>query len=221
MTEVLIIFPPLTEARLFPYLSLPMITSYLRSKGIPTKQKDFNIQLCHHLFNETNFEKYHNYLLDKNKEKLNLKTKYRLATAKFFSKYSSYLYNSIFNKKKNILSDEKYTQLIKNGIELLLENSVLKKEFLNFDEMVTFINNFIPNKNDIAFEILKNILCNSILETSPKIFAISITYYSQIFPSLLIAKIAKKLKPDLIIIIGGQQVVLRKDIFIKNQKINK
>jgi anaerobic magnesium-protoporphyrin IX monomethyl ester cyclase len=162
MTEVFIIFPPLTEARFFLYLSFPMITSYLRSKGISTKQKDFNIQLCHNLFSEVNFDKYCRNLL----EKRNLKNKYRLEVAKFFSKYS------------------------------------------------------IPDKNDIAFEVLENILYNSILDINPKIFAISIAYYSKIFPSLLLAKIAKRLNPNLIIIIGGQQVVLRKDIFMKNHTIS-
>ena len=217
MTEVLIIFPPLTEARLFPYLSLPMITSYLRSKGISTKQKDFNIELCHSLFNEEYFLKYSKHL--SNKKEYNLKSKYRLEMTKFFIKYSTFLFNSIFNKKINKLSDINHTNLIRNGIELLLEESILKKEFLNFNEMVNYVEHFCPDDNDIAFEILEDILRKSIKESNPKIFAISIAYYSQIFPSLLLAKIAKKLNPNLLIIIGGQQVSLRKDIFIQNNLI--
>src|SRR6185503_9787352 len=48
--DTLLLFPPATEARLFPYLSLPMLTAYLRRAGMSVRQRDLNIELSHALF---------------------------------------------------------------------------------------------------------------------------------------------------------------------------
>jgi hypothetical protein len=45
--DVLLIFPPQTEARFFPYLSLPYLTGHLRRGGRNVHQADLNIALLH------------------------------------------------------------------------------------------------------------------------------------------------------------------------------
>jgi anaerobic magnesium-protoporphyrin IX monomethyl ester cyclase len=47
--DVLLIFPPQTEARFFPYLSLPYLTGHLRGQGRRVHQADLNIELLHDL----------------------------------------------------------------------------------------------------------------------------------------------------------------------------
>ena len=47
--RVLLLFPPATSARFFPYLSLPQLTGYLERRGIETLQSDLNIELTHYL----------------------------------------------------------------------------------------------------------------------------------------------------------------------------
>jgi len=46
-TDVLLIFPPQTEAIFFPYLSLPYLTGHLRRQGRRVYQADLNIALLH------------------------------------------------------------------------------------------------------------------------------------------------------------------------------
>jgi anaerobic magnesium-protoporphyrin IX monomethyl ester cyclase len=42
--DLLLLFPGITEARHFPYLSVPQITSYLRERGYSVEQRDLNIE---------------------------------------------------------------------------------------------------------------------------------------------------------------------------------
>lgn len=47
--DALLLFPPQTEARFFPYLSLPYLTGHLRRRGRRVHQADLNIALLHEL----------------------------------------------------------------------------------------------------------------------------------------------------------------------------
>ena len=73
--KVLLIFPPLWEPYR-PYLSLPSLSAYLRSKGVDAVQKDFNIEAYNLLLSKGNLESVWEFL-DKRFKSLNLKDKLR------------------------------------------------------------------------------------------------------------------------------------------------
>ncbi|MDA2157690.1 B12-binding domain-containing radical SAM protein [Bacillus cereus group sp. Bc253] len=213
LQDLKIIFPPVTEARLFPYLSLPMITGYLRNKKLKVEQKDFNIELCHNIFSKTNLLKFiESY---KGKELQNIKNIYRLEFAKYLYENQEELFHNVFINKKSDNELKNDVRLVRQGIELLLETSFLKKEVTSLPQMISEINMFIENQEDIGSVIQKKMLVEFLNQNPTKIFGISIAYYSQLLPSLLLCKWIKELMPEVFVTLGGQQIMLRKEQLLK------
>lgn len=216
-SDAMIVFPPLTEARLFPYLSLPMITSFLRNKGMSVSQIDLNIELCHTLFSEECLAEYVS--INENGSK-DLKLIYKVEMAKYLFKEQKQLYNNVFIEKRSSDSLKYDVRLVRQGIELLLVNSFLKLEITSLEEILDWVRDFGWKKSDIATKVLYENIKEKILNDKPKIFAISIAYYSQILPSLLICKWIRELSPNTHIILGGQQIMIRQSSFFSLNGLN-
>ncbi|MFE3973471.1 MULTISPECIES: B12-binding domain-containing radical SAM protein [unclassified Peribacillus] len=216
-SDAMIVFPPLTEARLFPYLSLPMITSFLRSKGMSVSQIDLNIELCHTLFSEDCLNEYVS--INENGSK-DLKWVYKVEMAKYLLKEQKQLYNNVFIEKRSSDSLKYDVRLVRQGIELLLVNSFLKLEITSLEEILESVRDFSWKKSDIATKTLYENIKEKILNDKPKIFALSIAYYSQILPSLLICKWIRELSPNTHIILGGQQIMIRQSSFLSLNGLN-
>ncbi|SNT39415.1 Radical SAM superfamily enzyme YgiQ, UPF0313 family [Bacillus sp. OK838] len=216
-SDAMIVFPPLTEARLFPYLSLPMITSFLRSKGMSVSQIDLNIELCHTLFSEDCLNEYVS--INENGSK-DLKWVYKVEMAKYLLKEQKQLYHNVFIEKGSSDSLKYDVRLVRQGIELLLVNSFLKLEITSLEEILESVRDFSWKKSDIATKTLYENIKEKILNDKPKIFALSIAYYSQILPSLLICKWIRELSPNTHIILGGQQIMIRQSSFLSLNGLN-
>ncbi|MBJ6363195.1 B12-binding domain-containing radical SAM protein [Paenibacillus sp. GCM10012307] len=213
--DILLIFPPLTEARLFPYLSLPMLTSFLKANSIDVAQKDLNIDLAHSLFTSNNLLNY----IENNKSKQSLRFIYRNELAKYLLKYKDEIDNLVFNKEPDNHVNDKSSRAVrfaKNGVELLLEDSILKKDFFTVEDMIEEAQNFTTNNdNDFGVRQLYTLTKQYVEDNKPKVVGFSIAYYSQIFPSIIIAKWIKELAPSTFIIFGGQQIMLRSNQIYK------
>lgn len=206
-----IILPPVTEARLFPYLSLPMIYSYLKEKGINTYQADFNIELSQEIFNQKQFSNY----IKKNKTKeSNLHYFFRNGLAEFIKEQSNQLYVDVFQKQHtDETPDSKHSiRLVRQGLDLLLEDNFLTSKVYNFDQFDYELerNNCIEKTDEICKTLFK-IVKNFIVDNNINLLAISVPFYSQILPTLVICKWVKKINPNVKIIIGGQQLMLHSE----------
>ncbi len=87
--------------------------------------------------------------------------------------------------------------------------------------MISEINMFIENEEDIGSVIQKKMLVEFLNQNPTKIFGISIAYYSQLLPSLLLCKWIKELMPEVFLILGGQQIMLRKEQLLKLNDLSK
>ncbi len=207
--EILLVFPPTTEARLFPYLSLPMITAYLRKHGANIYPFDLNIRLCHLLFTKSALTHYLDRIMAGGHS--DLKHHYRLEMGQYLLAHQEELYQQVFRKKQaSEESVQRAVRFVRQGIELLLEGSILKREVTSLDQMIRLVEHFeLEATDDFPSQILYQILIELLNKRKPSIFAVSIAYYSQILPSLLLAKWVKQRFPDLLIVFGGQQMMLR------------
>lgn len=215
--DLLLIFPPLTEARLFPYLSLPMITSFLRNKNHKTAQLDLNMDLSHNLFNKNIFRRYLEN--EKRRNDSTLKHVYREKMVTYLIDNHDSFYKTIFEKKisntSNIYSNN-CNRFVRHGIELMLENSILSEENYSLTEMITKLNDKKQSvKDDIALNETLKILEKELNKHQPKIVGFSIAYFSQIFPTLILSKWIKENFPNTLVVLGGQQVMLRKEDILK------
>lgn len=217
--DVVIVFPAITEARFFPYLSLPMITAYLRKHNVDVIQRDFNIELCHKLFSLDVLEAYIKNIKQKNHGILNLPISFRMELVKFLLDNYDSLHGYTFERnpsKKNETLLDREIGFIRKGVELLLEGSIIKKEITSLEELGTVVENYgMISQSDLPVQLLYKMLNNILIEEKPRIFAISIAYYSQILPSLLLAKWVKERSPETLVVFGGQQIMLYYESLVK------
>jgi radical SAM superfamily enzyme YgiQ (UPF0313 family) len=212
--EISIVFPPVTEARFFPYLSLPMITAYLRQQNIDISQTDLNLALCHRLLQKETLEtfiKFHqeqDHLLD---------VAFRIELATYLLDHHDDLFRVFAEQRPPVQHQYRHEMRMLNlGIEMMLEGSILKEEVPSLAHIGAIVEAYeeIPLA-DVAAKIQYQMLEELLLQERPKLFAISLTYYSQILPSLLLAKWVKRIAPDTIVVVGGQQVMIFQEQFRK------
>lgn len=215
MNGVTLLFPPLSEATFFPYLSLPYLTSYLKEHNIKVQQQDINIELIHYLLKKKQIR----FFLESNKISSMSDFFIHSSLNKLIS--SQEIINSIvYKKEKNnheILNV--YHKVLSNNIKYLTKNSVISKKLTTIDSILSYVNmfNFDDHKEDIPL----NGLLSLIKINQKKIVGISIPYYSQILPSLLMCKYLKQSNPDIQIILGGPQIYLWSTQISKNEYTKK
>lgn len=210
--DVLLLFPPTTEARLFPYLSLPMLTAYLRNKEITVYQEDLNIWLSSKLVSCEWFNSTHTQIIANSSMNNSLKDKYRANLLDFFKIYGDELNKVAFAKQPScIFQKDEAIRLSKNAIDLALEKSVLKTIIPSLNNLVQTVCNQkeAENNYDLPLLLLKEKVEALIFTHSPRVVGISISFFSQLLPSLLIAKWVKQQHNHTMVILGGQQIMLR------------
>jgi anaerobic magnesium-protoporphyrin IX monomethyl ester cyclase len=212
-SNIMIVFPPTTEARLFPYLSLPMLTSYLRHVNVHVTQRDFNIELCHRLFSR---ERLADYLhLHDDPEQQELKQVYRLEMARYLLEHQEHYARVVFDKQSESKSEAiDAARFVRQGVELLLEGSVLQAQLTSLETISQVVQRYDDRaEHDLAARVQYDMLAEALANEQPRVFGISIAYYSQLLPSLLMAKWVKQLAPETFVIMGGQQMMLRHEAF--------
>ncbi|EPY13125.1 MULTISPECIES: B12-binding domain-containing radical SAM protein [Paenibacillus] len=223
--DILLIFPPLTEARFFPYLSLPMLTSYLRKNGVSVVQEDLNIKLSQKLASYKSILEYRDIIISKVGDKSRIAIEIRRHMCDFMLSNYEAIYGYIFEKNEDKRSKHlKGYELdfVRKIIEMILEGSLLKKEFCSFDDIdneVIKFNAFMIN--DISGREFLSDIKEIIKNGNYQIVGISVAFYSQVFPSLIAAKIIKSICPTVKIIFGGPQITLFHEKMINLKCIKK
>ncbi|TCP55938.1 radical SAM superfamily enzyme YgiQ (UPF0313 family) [Tumebacillus sp. BK434] len=215
MSKVMLVFPPTTEARLFPYLSLPMITAYLRRQGVEVGQYDFNLDVCHRLFSK---QRLREFLQESERTSQGLlKEEYRAELARYLLEHHDRLWQDVIEKKSGSVRDTAASlPFVRQGVELLLEGSVLREELTSLEKIAKRALEFelaeepaaYAGKDPAATELYER-LRETLLQEQPDVFAVSVAYYSQLLPTLLLARWVKELRPQTFVIVGGQQMMLR------------
>ncbi|WP_437761781.1 radical SAM protein [Sorangium sp. So ce281] len=208
--DALLLFPPSTEARLFPYLSLPMLTAYLRRAGLAVRQRDLNIELAFALFREPVLGRYLEHKLDETPSCAPLRDAYRIEMAHYLRGVCNTLRARVFDKAASIQEGGSAVRLMSHGIELLLEGSALKRAFRSLPAMGLALEAFgEPAVEDLGACALRELLAGALGERPPAIVGVSVAFFSQIWPSLLMARWIKARFPDTLVVFGGQQILLR------------
>ena len=198
--SVLLLFPPATEARLFPYLSLPMLTAYLRKHGIPTCQRDLNLDLTARITTpEVLRQVREGYISD------DLYATSRRQLADYLIGYHDVLAEQSFGKKGSQAERSRAVRFMRLGADLVLESSILSSVPESLSSLGALPD---THDNDVALAVLDQLL-DEVMAENPALLGISIAFFSQLAPSIHIARAVKKRSPDTTIILGGQQIMLR------------
>lgn len=198
--DVLLLFPGVTEANLFPYASVPALTGFLRQQGRSVFGADLNLGLAHGLFCGAMFARLREQLAGGS----SLAQQYRHAQAEYLSEQADAIAARVFGKDRASDAD---VRAVKTGIELFYEDCLLTRKCRRLDEIVEHAGSAIDPR-DIATLEARDQLVKLLEEHQPRIAAISVAYYSQLLPTLLLCRWVREHAPDTRIIVGGQQLML-------------
>ena len=223
--KILLIFPPVWLPA-SPFLSTPILTAYLKQRGLNVFQRDLNVEFWNHFYSEAKleelFEDIHNtweWLV--NNKDLSYHDEKILTMLGGIIKLSKTRF--IYEITNNVIDKSFFRQLIQNVSKFKsnLESSSshssdIEKESQYHDLLFSDISmSFLAeSSNDILYFLNKNIsdpyseyyeecIIESILALNPRVIGISITAINQVIPSFIFAKILKTKSPQSHITIGG------------------
>ncbi|MBT2226599.1 radical SAM protein [Nonomuraea sp. NEAU-A123] len=207
--DVLLIFPPQTEARFFPYLSLPYLSGHLRRRGRRVHQADLNIALLHDLLG-------HPELLGdvvRDQPDSGAGAWYRRAMADVVAGYVDELRAHVLRKEPpGELGPARAVRLAHHAIELLVRDTFLVRtwrDLAQLDGAAQQAALLPPAASGMPIERLYGMVEALLVRHRPRVVGLSVAFFSQLAPALLIAAWVRRLRPDAKICLGGQQVMIR------------
>ncbi|MEW1644147.1 radical SAM protein [Streptomyces sp. NPDC091219] len=214
-TDVLLIFPPQTEARFFPYLSLPYLTGHLRRRGRRVHQADLNIAVLHELLRRPALLDDAVRAQDTGDDGTAVSDWYRRAVADVFAAHIGDLRAHVLRKEPvGELGADRAVRLAGLALELLVRDTFLVRTWENLgqlDDAARRVAARPPATSDVPLASLHRLLTGLLTGHRPRVVGLSVAFFSQLAPALLIAAWVRRLAPDTRICLGGQQVMLRHD----------
>ncbi|WP_405825140.1 radical SAM protein [Streptomyces sp. NBC_01390] len=214
-TDVLLIFPPQTEARFFPYLSLPYLTGHLRRRGRRVHQADLNIAVLHELLRCPELLADAVRAQDTGDEGTAMSDWYRRAVADVFAAHIGELRAHVLHKEPaGELGPDRAVRLATLALELLVRDTFLVRtweDLHRLDEAARRAADRPPAASGVPLVSLHRLVAGLLGRHRPRVVGLSVAFFSQLAPALLIAAWVRRLAPDTRICLGGQQVMLRHD----------
>ncbi|MEU6994578.1 radical SAM protein [Streptomyces sp. NPDC046465] len=213
--DLLLLFPPLTEATLFPYLSLPYLAGHVRRSGYSAHQVDLSIELVHRLLDGPALARQAHPLdeahpLDAAQD---LPAWYRAVVADAALQHLDEIRGFVLTKSPAPrLGPVRAVRLARQAAQLMLRDSALSQvwdDFDSLDQAVLRLSDARVDSLDFATRNLHDVLTEALEESAPRAVGISVAFFSQLAPALLIARWIRLRYPHLPICLGGQQVMLR------------
>ncbi|QCX79870.1 Radical SAM superfamily protein [Streptomyces sp. YIM 121038] len=209
--DLLLLFPPLTEATLFPYLSLPYLAGHVRRSGRSAHQVDLSIALVHRLLDGPALAREAR-ALDTARE---LPSWYRAVVADAALRHLGEVRDFVLTKAPAPrLGPVRAVRLARQAAQLMLRDSALAcvwDDFESLDRAVLRLSESPAGSLDFATRSLRGLLGEALDEAAPRAVGISVAFFSQVAPALLVARWIRKLRPGTPVCLGGQQVMLRHD----------
>jgi radical SAM superfamily enzyme YgiQ (UPF0313 family) len=207
--DVLLIFPPQTEARFFPYLSLPYLTGHLRRGGRNVHQADLNIALLHDALGYPE-------LLDQAVQIQGddgIGGWYRRAMADVVIQNIDELRTHVLEKAPAAdLGAARAVRLAHHAVELLVRGTFLARTWVDLtdiDDGAQSAAQRSPADLGAAVERLYRGVETLLERHRPRVVGLSVPFFSQLAPALLISAWIRRLSPAAEICLGGQQIMLR------------
>ncbi|MGC0422501.1 B12-binding domain-containing radical SAM protein [Embleya sp. AB8] len=230
--DVLLVFPPQTEARFFPYLSLPYLTGHLRRRGRRVHQADLNIGLVHDVLRHPEV------LVDAVQARdggtgtgtgTGVDGWYQRAMAEVVVRHAGDVRARVMHRAPEVSGAPEVAEvadpsgeldalrLARNAVELLVRDTLLARTWPDLgqlDDAVRTAAAAPPGASGVAVERLYRLVVDQLTRHHPRVVGLSVAFFSQLGPALLIAAWVRRLRPEVRICLGGQQVMLRHEALV-------
>ncbi len=198
--RILLIFPPASSARFFPYLSLPQLTAYLRNQGHDVHQVDLNIELTHFLTLPSQATAFADEFL--NSRGSNKALKYISGEVRTYCEALQKCRHYIFDDETKRLSPrtDSAQYILSRISDMQLEHYGYMENYSNYTALPERISQ--RQKNPV-YDWLEDRAASLIDKHQPDIVLLSVPFFSQLAASLELAQHIKNLSPKTHISLGG------------------
>ena len=204
-SDILLIFPPMFNPGEI-YVSLPSLKSYIEMNGFTADIYDANINTNDIILSREFLEdiKYHRpintngeYPVDEKIIDVIDRAKETLKSEKFYeiSEYSSAL--------SVVRETYKYVNEAFSSHGGLITETYGEYSYQQDSKKIRYL---LESGKTIYHKIFKSHIIPRIMKYSSKLFGISLTFFDQLFPSLLMAKMIKEYDKDNVVVVGGNLV---------------
>jgi anaerobic magnesium-protoporphyrin IX monomethyl ester cyclase len=207
--DVLLLFPPQTQAIFFPYLSLPYLTGHLRRLGRRVHQADLNIALLHDaLHNPWLFAE-----VARAQEGTGMSAWYHRAMADMLTEHIDEIRDFVMRKTATgVLGPKRCMRVVDHAFALLVRDTFLARVWQDLgqlDRVTREVAAVPPAAHGVPVARLHEMTEELLAQHRPRVVGVSIPFFSQLGPALLLATWIRRVSPDTRICLGGQQVMLR------------
>jgi anaerobic magnesium-protoporphyrin IX monomethyl ester cyclase len=220
--KTLLLFPPHWSPTQ-PYLSLPTLASFLRSKGHDVTMRDINVELFNRLLSHDNLQKCHHLLQDKlnssaSREDISSQGIEELKRLFKIESLTPIILEKIEKAKALLRGKESYqAEILRDCSEVVaaalgLATSVyqdliftffLYRDRWNPSRSSEVLQAVADDDNNFFAACFKQFFIADILLERPDIIGISINTSGQVIPGLTLARLIKEAAPQIHITVGG------------------
>jgi len=206
--DITLLFPPQWVPD-HPYLSLPLLTSFLTEKGFSVSQKDINLKCYDYFLSQRGLEFY----LTRIQEKLTEGAEKIIKKRKFYHTIGDAIIQNVESAKYNLRSGknafEAFT-LLRTALEMI--SSAYDSTIISFNSYEMKYSPYTihdlhtgihDSENNMFSHIFSTTIVPDLLDEDSHLFALSIIHTSQLIPALTLAHELKTQGDDPFIVIGG------------------
>ncbi|MFD7341159.1 B12-binding domain-containing radical SAM protein [Streptomyces violascens] len=176
-------------------------------------QADLNLELFHELLASGPLRRAQDRHL--RRSDVDMRNWYRAAMAETACRFLPELRSQVLAKNgAGVLGADRAVRLANQAVEVVLEGSFLTRSWPSLrtlDEQVRQTAAMPVEALDEPTATLRRLVECALANRRPRVIGLSVAFFSQIGPALLITAWARALAPDARIWLGGQQVMLRQD----------
>lgn len=209
-----------------PYLSVPLITGFLKDNGFTVFQKDINLSFFNNLLSKEEinlqFEHVHrSSIIEPNLEMLIKLQDYLIQNLDTFKSYL----------KENGNANEDKTKHVIKSLELILKvygskypsiNISFGSLQYNFDYFISEnLVEYLENSQNFFSYYFEKYELNEISNFDINVLALSITSPEQLIPALSFLKVIRKHFATVKILLGGDYITQKHKVLVENSYINK
>lgn len=194
--DLLLLFPGVTEARFFPYLSLPLLTGYLRGRGHGVEQRDLNLALLERLSTAP-----------VTAEAQPGASKVTPALQAFMVDHGEEIRRAAFGRAPSRFPWHVAAKLAWSHALRAMDGSILTQRLRRIDDVVdqAFV---AAAPGDVADRVHAELVREAMQAARPRVVGVSVAYFSQLGPALRIARQLREEHPGTTVVLGGPQIAL-------------
>jgi hypothetical protein len=207
--KTLLVFPPfMYQLVREPYLSVPLLTGYLRRKNIPVEQRDFNAEFYHHIINRETLER----IKDEFERRFQDSKREADRSTEEASPHQALLENVM--EAACILENLDWmknhrTYCVRIGFALNKYNSMFER--VPSLEEFSILDTLVKDENNPYLKIFRDFFAADIVRAHYRVLGISVAMGSQLIPALTLASLVHQADPGVHITLGGASINLADD----------